>query len=212
MMVWRSVSYRGPLVVLLLAAVTTAGWYWYGVTQATYQAKELQLVPFRGGDASGQLTLDAGTHTLWLEGAYVSLRKSSAMEYREVMSPAVTRCDAPDESDIPLQRTQSQVFNTGGREGRSLWTFRAPEAGTYCIAVEGRYDPDVSVMWPRALAVSEGVGLRFPIRPWVGVIAVTGVAAAGVLAFLTTRNRRRLEKGIERPWAAASPWGRRARG
>ena len=190
----RSLSYRWCLIVLLLSPLLAFGWYWYGVTSATYQANQLQVIPFRGGDAQGEAVVERGDNTIWLTGPYVSIRRNTATEYRQVLSVEVRDCgvSAADAASVPVRRIQSQVFNVGGREGRSLWAFKAARRGPHCIAVTGSYDPEASIVWPRAVAVGEGVGLRVQVRPWVAVIFVSGLVVATALGVRTYINRRRL--------------------
>jgi hypothetical protein len=191
----KSLSYRGCLLALFITPVLAFAWYLFALNNATDQANKFQRVPFRAGDAHGEVVLSRGQHTLWVEGPYVSVRRNSAAAYHQVLSPRVGRCDTTTPPhDTAIRPMASQVFNIGGREGRSLWTFRADDDGQYCISVEGTYNPDVNVIWPRNVAVGEGVGLRVPIRPWVAVTLGVGVACAAALGLRTHMNRRRLER------------------
>ena len=178
---WYKLSWT--LVALgLLAALA----WWFFATDRIYRAVEdfHRLPPF-GGD----VVLDGGTHTLWVEGACLSCHDNAPSEYRAAATVAVV---GPDGQRLRLRTAPARVYNTARREGRSLWAFDVEQPGKH--HVDFSLDTN-SEGWDNAVpddvAIGDGSGLPLGIvRPMV-LIAGLGIGLAIVIAVVTMVRRRR---------------------
>ena len=177
--------YRLASALLLLGIVAAVAWWPYS-TSRVYDAVEefRRTAPF-----GGEVELEAGTHTFWVEGACLSCQGNSPAEYRAAAAVEVT---APDGEAVQLRPSEDRVFNTSRREGRALWHFDAPVAGPYAISLA--FDTD-GEEWDNALpdniAISEGAGLPVGIVRPMALLAGGGAAAAGAVALFVSWQRRR---------------------
>lgn len=178
-------GYRWAAAAFVAGLVASGGWYLFALTRTTYQVNDFTRLPFTGR----AVELDPGTYTVWVEGDGLSATRFPASDYRAELLPHVTNVATGDELDAAALR--SQVFNTGPREGRSLWTFDVRSAGSYSVAIETRYRIDIDVPSGSNVAIGAGRGLRTPIRPWTAMFAATGVGGS-VVAAIATWVRRRL--------------------
>lgn len=177
-------------VIAIAGIVAALAWWPYAATRvhdAVYSFERTS--PF-----GGRVQLDAGKHTLWIEGDCLSCRGNEPPEYRAVATVDLRRIDVQDSEPVTLRPAPSStwLYNTGAKEGRALYVFDLREGGTYGL----RFSLDTSSpTWdnrpPAALAIGDGYGLPTHIvRPMVSV-AVGGVVVSLALCGITMLRRRR---------------------
>jgi hypothetical protein len=178
--------YRLSTALLLLGIAAAIAWWPYS-TSRVFDAVEAfsRTAPF-----GGKVQLDEpGTHTFWIEGTCLSCHDNEPDEYR---AAATVRVVAPDGRELRLRPGDDRVFNTARREGRALWLFDAPAAGTYEISLDFDTDGDD---WdnarPENIAISKGAGLPVGIVRPMALLAGGGAAAGVVLALFVSWQRRR---------------------
>ena len=178
--------YRLASALLLLGVIAAVAWWPYS-TNRVYDAVEefTRIAPF-GGTVRLRT---AGPHTLWVEGTCLSCHGNEPSEYR---AAATVRVEDPSGRPVRLRAADDRVFNTSRREGRALWSFDAPEPGTYAISLDfATSDDDWDNQLPENIAVSEGRGLPVGIVRPMALFAGGGVAAASAVALFVWWRRRR---------------------
>ena len=182
--------YRLSSALLLLGLAAAVAWWPYA-TNRVYDAVEdfERMAPF-----GGQVQLTPGTHTFWIEGACLSCHDNEPAEYRAAADVEVRD---PDGRPLELRPSDDRVFNTSRREGRSLWRFDAPAAGTYTVALDFDTGSDE---WdntsPDNIAISEGSGLPVGIVRPMALLAGGGALAGGAVALFVAWRRRRYWKAL----------------
>lgn len=160
-----------------MAGVLAAGGWW---VHATTEVQEAVNDFSRTRSAFGGVVelVRPGTHTFWIEGDCLSCVGNGPEEYRQAATVAVT---GPDGKPVTLEPAADRLYNTGGNEGRALWTFEATDAGPHRITLGF----DTSGTWdnrlPGRIAVGEGDGLPARIAAPMGWIV--GAAIAGAVAW-----------------------------
>jgi hypothetical protein len=178
--------YRLSSALLVLGVVAAVAWWPYSTTRVYDAVESFQRAPHFGGPV---VLKKAGTHTFWIEGDCLSCHDNEPEEYR---AAATVRVLSPGGRPVRLRPSSGRVFNTSRREGRSLWVFDAPEAGTYRISLD--FDTD-GEEWdntpPDNIAVSEGDDLPVGIVRPMALLAGGGVVAAAAVALFVRWRRRR---------------------
>lgn len=148
----------------------------------------------------------AGIHTFWVEGDCLSCVGNSAEEYRSAATVAVL---GPGGDPLVLSPASDRLYNTGGAEGRALWTFVAPAPGEHRISLGFDTTGDWDNRPPARIAIGPGDGLPARIAAPMGWMAGTGVALAAGWAMAWRARRERwfraqLHRGRRPPAVRAS--------
>lgn len=207
-------GYRLAGATVAVSLLASFGWYLYAVSATTWQVNDFERLRF----PVARTALEAGRHTVWVEGPGLSARRFPANDYRKELElrvqPAADGSAPSDEAnggvdggaprgEVSLPR--SQVYNTGSIEGRSLWLVDIEAAGTYDLVIDVAYDLEVETPASRNLAVSAGEGLATPIFPYAVWIVIGGLILAAVLVVVTgARDRRDLRRFLDQSSATRS--------
>lgn len=178
--------YRLCSVFVLLGLAAAIAWWPYSTSRVYDAVEGFTRAPAYGGTVRLGA---AGTHTFWIEGTCLSCHDNEPEQYRDA---ATVRVEAPGGRVLRLRPAPSRVFNTARREGRALWLFDAPTAGSYKISLA--FDTD-GEEWdntpPDNIAIGRGKGLPVGIVRPMALFAAGGTAAALALAGITWWRRRR---------------------
>lgn len=137
----------------------------------------------------GALRLERpGVHTVWIEGDCLSCVGNSAAEYRDAATVSVV---GPRGTELPLTPAPDRLYNTGGTEGRALWTFVAPAAGEHRITLGFDTSGEWDNRLPARIAVGPGEGLPARIAAPTAWLSAVGVASAVAWALVWRTRRER---------------------
>jgi hypothetical protein len=179
-----STWYRLAAVLAVAGFVFALAWWPYAATRVHDAVHGFERVSRFGG----QVELERGTYTFWLDGDCMSCAGNHPDEYRAVDTLGFVPSAPVEVRSSP----DNWLYNTGNREGRALYLVDVAAPVTVVV----RYDLDTSdPTWdnraPAALAFGRGEGLPVPIvRPIVGA-AGGGAAGALAIAGVTFVRRRR---------------------
>lgn len=181
--------YRLAGVIAVVGILAALAWWPYAATRVHNAVYAFE----RTSPFGGRVDLDAGRHTLWIEGDCLSCRGNEPPEYRAVATVELRRIDVEGSAPVTLRPCPpTWLYNTGAREGRALYVFDLAESGTYGL----RFSLDTSSSeWdnrpPANLAIGEGYGLPVHIVRPMATLAIGGITVALVLTGITMLRRRR---------------------
>jgi hypothetical protein len=177
--------YRLSWSLVVLGLLAAGAWFFYATSRVYDAVEEFdRLAPF-----GGEVSLDGGTHTFWVEGTCLSCHDNEPKEYRDAATVSIT---GPDGRPIEVRDAPSRVYNTSRREGRSLWLFDVEQPGKHRISLDIDTNKEGwDNVVPDNIAIGEGTGLPVGIVRPMASMAGLAIAVAAIIGAVTALRRKR---------------------